>query len=147
MTAPSPTVKMAACLQQDGDSSDSDKPSLSSHPETSRQAAGGTQGGAPASSATQAEIKLQGDKVTPAFLRVVVGNDWQAEGGEGAPHRGNFLSSLFWGFGRSLGRTRDAVQVLGGKGFGVTGLQGALPGGNKGGRARGRRGEALLTGL
>lgn len=82
MTATSPTVKMAACLHQDGDSSDSDKPGPSSHSQTSRQAAGGTQGGVSTSSATSADIKLQGDKVTPYFHCVVVGDDWQGEGGK-----------------------------------------------------------------
>merc|ERR1712168_293115 len=55
-------VKMAACLHQDGDSSESDKVSLSSHSQNSRQATGGTQGGVTASSATIADIKLEGDK-------------------------------------------------------------------------------------
>ncbi|XP_053642790.2 uncharacterized protein [Cherax quadricarinatus] len=62
MTATSPTVKMAACLPQDGDLSNPDKPGSTSNSQSSKQPASCPQGGALALSATSAEIKLEGDK-------------------------------------------------------------------------------------
>lgn len=79
MTATSHTVKMAACLPQDGDSSDPDKPGPSSNSHFLKQEASGTQGGALSSSATSADIKRRGDKVSSYQDIVFVGGKWYGQ--------------------------------------------------------------------
>lgn len=63
MTATLHTVKMAACLQQDGDSSDPDNSGPSSLSQFLKQQSSGIQVGALNSSDTSEVIKLKGDKV------------------------------------------------------------------------------------
>lgn len=57
------TVKMAACLQQDGDSSDPENSGPSSLAQALKHQSGGIQGGVLNSSDTSEAIKLKGDKV------------------------------------------------------------------------------------
>lgn len=86
MTATLHSVKMAACLQQDGDSSDPDNSGPSSLSQFLKQQPSGIQVALNSSDTSEA-IKLKGDKVKLQYAIVFVGDCM--EGRLDSKYRGN----------------------------------------------------------